>query len=126
MNTGVIIKVEVRLLTETDYLDLDVIPYSGDFAEPFSQSNAGGLYSYKGSFSIAKISNTNDTIIDGIIKRKLEFRVTDGNGTKHLVGDTSYPARLTCSREVASSAGGFNGYKCEITREAPRHTNIEV
>ena len=126
MNQGVIIKAECRISLDDDFTDLDIIPYSGNFTEEFSRTDAGGLYSWSGSFGIAKVSETNDTIIDSFAGKKAQFRITDGNGTKHLVGNSSYPSRLTHTREVAASAGGFNGYNCEVTRKAPQHTTIEA
>lgn len=126
MNSGVIIAAEVKVFPATTFTPIDIIPFSGDFNEPSIETNAGKHYEYKGVFSIAKIHESTDEFLSAIEYRKATYRITDGNGTKHLIGDGLYPARLFYSREIAPQAGGFNGYRCTVTRRASTRTTIDT
>lgn len=126
MNSGVIIKVEYRIFPENNFAELDAIPFSGKFLEDPQKTKAGMLYSFRGDFNIAKVGPETDAIINSVTDRKAQFRVTDGNGTKHLVGSEFYPARLYAARHADGQPGSFNGYRCSITRDAPERTTIEA
>lgn len=125
MNSGVITKVEYRILPDVDFSELDVIPHSGKFAEEVQRTNAGLLYSFSANFNIARLNQETDKTIAELSDRKAQFRITDANGTRHLAGDEFYPARLYASRNVDGQPGSFNGYRCTITRNAPEMTTIE-
>lgn len=125
MNSGVISKVEYKLSGESSFTDLDIIPYSGKFSDNGEQTNAGMRYSFSGSFKKEEVSIANDAVFESIVWRKATFRVTDAGGTKHLVGDNSYPARLTYSRDIDGTPGSFNGYRCTIRRDAPYPATID-
>ncbi len=125
MNSGVITKVEYRILPEVNFSQLDVIPQSGKFNEDPQKTGAGMLYSFSAGFNIAKLNQGTDEIISNLTDRKAQFRITDANGTRHLAGDDSYPARLYASRHADGQPGSFNGYRCSITRKAPEMTATE-
>jgi len=125
MNSGVIIKVEYRVFPENNFSELDAIPFSGKFSEDSSKINAGMQYSFKADFKIAKVEPATDDIIHSITDGKAQFRITDANETKYLVGTPSYPARLYASRNADGLPGSFNGYRCTIKRNAATMSAIE-
>lgn len=126
MNSGIIIKVEYRVFPASSFLTLTIIPYSGKFNEVLSRVKEGALYAWEGSFDIAKLTDTTDQLLDSIAQRKAQFRITDGNGTLHLVGTDQYPARMLYSRQVDNQPGAYNGYRCTILRKSPVQTYIAV
>ena len=126
MNSGVIIKIEYRIFPEVNFANLDIIPHSGSFKEEPSKTNAGLIFTFDSSFKIAKIEQSTDDIINLITDRKAQFRITDGNGTKHLVGDDLFPARLFATRSADGQPGSFNGYLCSISRKSTSMSVIEA
>lgn len=125
-NSGVIVKVEYKLSGESSFTDLDMIPYSGRFSDNGKRNKAGMVYDFSGSFDKDRISTENDTLLNSLAGRKATYRITDGNGTLHTVGDGQYPALLIYSRNLGGTAGAFNGYHCTISRPAPYPTTIET
>jgi len=125
-NSGIITKVEYAILPSTTMIDIDAIPFSGNFSEKFAKTMAGVHYEANADFSIAKIETATNEMLQALVDRKAIFNITDGNGTVHVVGTNIYPARLAYSRAVDAQAGGFNGYRCNITRVSPTPCEIEV
>lgn len=125
MNSGIITKIEYRIFPDAEFTTLTIIPFSGKFVEEFTVVSAGRLFEWNGNFDLAKIDSDTDTVVDSIAYRKAQFRITDGNGTKHLVGDEQFPARMFFSREVGDQPGAFNGYRCSVVRKAPKVTVID-
>lgn len=116
MNSAVITKIEHRVFPDENFNQLDIIPYSGKLSSPFQKTSAGnGYYNTSVAFSIAKSSASNDAILKNIVNRKAQYRVSDANGVVYLVGNETYPARLTYTRALDGSPGSFNGYQCVIT-----------
>lgn len=125
-NSGVIIKIEYAIFPSTSFIDLDIIPYSGKFSENFQKTAAGAVFNFSADFSIEKIETATDEMLAALVDRKAAFRLTDGNGTRHICGTGIYPARLAYSREVNNEPGGFNGYRCSIARLSPMPITIET
>lgn len=125
-NSGVVIKVEYMLIGGSSFTDMDIIPHSGKFDDTGERKNAGMVYNFQGAFTKAKISAENDIIMNAIAGRKAQFKITDGNGTVHLIGDSSYPARMVYSRNIGGQPGTFNGYRCTITRQSPTPNTITI
>ena len=42
-------------------------------------------------------------------------RVTDGNGTTMLLGDTQFPARFSIAQSISEKPAGYNGYELNLT-----------
>lgn len=125
MNSGVIIKVEYRLLGDANFNDLDVVPESGTLAEPVERTAAGMLHKITSTFKIARTSIETETLLKAIKNRKAQFRITDANKSVHLVGDADYPARLTnYQKAVDGNPGSFNGYRCTVSCDTPNGSYI--
>ena len=124
MNSAVIIKIEYRLIENQEFTEIKNILYSGNLSESIDRTKAGNLFKASISFKVAKVSPENELILKPINNRKAQFRLTDGNGFVHLVGDDDYPARLTYQKSQVGSPGGFNGYRCSITCNSPKGSSV--
>lgn len=119
MNSAVIVKVEYKPNGENDFLTLDIIPHSGNIVEENKETIAGMVFSTKAGFKIAESKPVTDTLLNSLIGRRAIFKITDANGIIYTVGDSSYRARFQYTRRADGTPGSFNGYDCEVTREAP-------
>ena len=119
MNSAVITKIEYRLIESQEFTELKNILYSGRPTEQVDRTRAGNLHKTSVPFKIAKVSADNDLLLQPILNRKSQFRLTDGNGAVHLVGSDQFPARLTYTKSLEGSPGSFNGYNCTITCLSP-------
>lgn len=116
MNSAVITKIEYRIFPEANFSALDIIPQSGKLSEPLLTNGGGNsYYDCQVPFTLAKSEAAKDTLLKSIAKRKAQYRLSDANGVVYLVGDESYPARLTYTRNLDGQPGSFNGYRCVIT-----------
>ena len=119
MNSAVVLKVEYKLIGETNFTDLQVIPYSGSISEDWVKSFAGVAAKISVGFKKENWSASNDIAMKSLINRKAIFQVTDSNGTVSLVGSDENPARLRYKSSVDGSASGFNGFDCSIAWSSP-------
>ena len=115
MNSGVVIKAEYKLMGESDFSDLDIVPYSGTISETWSRPFQGLMAEVKVDFKKENWSVTNNTLMKSLLNRKAQFRITDANGTVSIVGSTRKPARMLYVALVESSPGSFNGFTCSIS-----------
>lgn len=125
MNSAVIVKVEYKLNTGGDYHELDVIPHSGNIAEENAQTDAGIVFTTTARFKIAQSQPATDAVLNNLIGRQASFRITDANEVKYTIGDSSYRARFHYTRRADGSPGSFNGYECQITRQATTGCAVE-
>lgn len=125
MNSAVIVKAEYKLNTGGDYQELDMIPHSGTINEENAQTDPGMIFTTTARFKIAQIQPATDVVLNNLIGRQASFRFTDANGVKYIVGDSSYRARFHYTRRADGTPGSFNGYDCQVTREAPTGCTTE-
>lgn len=127
MNSAVITKIEYRIFPDVDFTELDTIPHSGKLSEPLLTDDGGNdYYDCNVPFTIAKSEAAKDTLLKSIKNRRAQYRVTDANSVVYLVGDESYPARLTYTRNLDGSPGSFNGYRCSIDCTSPEGSTVVV
>ena len=119
MNSGVVVKIDYRLIGTVAFTDLDVIPYSGSITETWKKPFAGLIATVAVDFKKENWSPANNTMMKSLLNRKAQYRVTDANGTVSLVGSDKNPARLMFDAQVIGAAGSFNGFNCSITWLSP-------
>ena len=119
MNSGVVVKIEYRLIGSLIFADLDVIPYSGNISEVWKKPIPGLIATVAVDFKKENWSPINNTLMKSLLNRKAQYRITDANGTVSLVGTDKNPARLLYGAIVTGTAGSFNGYTCTITWLSP-------
>jgi len=119
MNSGVVVKIEYRLIGNLIFADLDVIPYSGSISEKWKKPFAGLIATVDVDFKKENWSPANNTLMKSLLNRKAQYRVTDANGTVSLVGSDKNPSRMIYEAQVAGAAGSFNGFTCAITWLSP-------
>lgn len=124
MNIGIIKKIEYRLLPDGEFAEFSFTGFSGTINKKTNRTNAGTIHETVIGLKIPGISESKTSLLDGILFRKAQYRVTDGNGIVHLVGDNSYPARLEYSQGINGSAGSWNGYTVTINHQAPASYQI--
>lgn len=115
MNSGVVIKVEYQLIGQTEYTDLDIIPYSGTISESWTKPFQGLIATTKVDFKKENWSSINDTLMKSLLNRKAQYRITDANGTISIVGTVKKPARMLYLAGIDSAPGSFNGFTCTIS-----------
>lgn len=116
MNSAVITKIEFRIFPDSDFSSFDIIPNSGQLGEQSQKDeNGNAFFDCSVNFNIAKSDEQKDNQLKAVANRKAQFRVTDANGFTYMVGDTTYPARLSFTRRLDGTPGAFNGYRCVIT-----------
>ena len=120
MNTGIIIKIEARLLTVDEFTEIDFTGFSGTISKETSQNDAGILHETEIGLKIPHIQPVITDLLDSLLFRKAQFRVLDGNGKTHLVGDNSYPARLSYVQGLDGNSGSWNGYTVTINHKSPQ------
>jgi hypothetical protein len=125
MNSGVIIKIEVRMVGGSTFSEIDFIPESAKMKEEPRREPAGLSFLTTIDFKVAMLSEDNDSVLNAINNRKAEFRITDANDTVYLVGSVNYPARLLYNRSADGTPGSFNGYLCVITQISPEGCTIQ-
>lgn len=119
MNSGVIIKIEYRLLGEQEFTEMDFEGFSGKISKNTSKPSSGILHSTTINLMIPKITNEKTSELDGLLNRKAQYQVTDSNGKVHLVGDDNFPARLFYQNGIDGTPGSWNGYTASITHKSP-------
>ncbi|MFZ4705499.1 MAG: hypothetical protein ACOYMF_05770 [Bacteroidales bacterium] len=115
MNSGVIVKAEYKLIGNSDFTDLDIIPYSGTISETWKKPFEGLVATVQVDFKKENWGVTNDATMKLLLNKKAVYRITDGNGTKFIVGTSSKPARMLYVASVDPGPGGFNGFTCNIS-----------
>lgn len=125
MNSAVITKIEYRVFPEAEFSELDIIPQSGKLSELLQKDGGGNsYYDCAVDFTMAKSEAAKDTLLKSVASRKAQYRITDANEVVYLVGDESYPARLTHNRNIDGQPGSFNGYRCSVFCKSPTGISI--
>nr|WP_321357196.1 hypothetical protein [uncultured Draconibacterium sp.] len=124
MNVGIIVKIEYRLLPDGEFAEFSFTGFSGTISKKPAQTDAGIVHETTIGLKIPGVENSKTALLDGLLFRKAQFRVTDGNGVVHLVGDNNYPARLEYTQGINGSAGSWNGYTVTINHQAPSSYQI--
>ena len=119
MNSGVITKVEYKPTGASSFTELAVIPHSGTISEQNKEIPAGNIFMMTAGFKVAGINPATDTILNNLAGPRAIYKITDANGTVYTIGDSSYRARLSYTHHADGAPGSFNGYDCEVTRQAP-------
>lgn len=119
MNSAVITKVEGRLLTSEDFVDLDIIPYSGTIKEKWTKSFSGRSALVSVDFKKEKWSLINSATFKPLLNTRCQFRVTDSNGVEYLVGTAEIPARMLYESTIEKNPGSFNGFSLSIDWKTP-------
>jgi hypothetical protein len=125
MATGIINKIEYRIVGSSTWLELSSTGYSGNFETNMIRTRSGLKYTSTIRAKISSVSDYNSETITGITGRKLEIKITDGDGFIHHFGTSSYPARLSFSGAIGGVPGSWNGYELTFAQESPIHHVIE-
>ena len=126
MNTGIIIKLEYKVTGETDFRELEYTGFSANFVSNQEQTDAGAKFSLKIQARIPKIETAKSELLFYLMGRPMQVRFTDSNGTEHLAGDNSYPARLGFNQSIGGNPGDWNGYDIIILQEAPFPHSVSI
>ena len=119
MNTGIIIRLEYRLIGENGFHEINFTGFSANFEEVQQETDSGNKFSLKINAKIPKIEKGKSSLLAYLLGRPMEVRFLDGNGLVHTAGNTSYPARLGYNQAIGGNPGDWNGYGIAIIREAP-------
>lgn len=119
MSVGIVAKIESKLLTDAGFTEIDFTGYSGTIHKNITRPNGNVTHETTIRLKIPHISAVITDFLEGLLFRKAQYRVTDGNGKVHLVGDSSYPARLNYRQGIDGNAGSWNGYTVTITHISP-------
>ena len=119
MNAGIVIKIEYRLLTHAEFTGLRFTGFSGTISKNTQETSAGIIHETHVKLKIPNINETITALLDCLLNRKAQFRITDGNGKQHLVGDDSFPARLSYTQGIDGSPGSWNGYQVTVNHKSP-------
>jgi hypothetical protein len=125
MATGIINKIEYRIAGSATWSELSLTGYSGNFETNMLRTKSGVKYTSLIKAKLSSVADTNLEIVDAITNRKLELKVTDGDGFYHYFGSSTYPARLTFSGAIDGTPGSWNGYELRFLHESPIHHTIE-
>lgn len=118
MNVGIVLKFEYRILPDGTFAEMALTVFSGKIAKTVNETPAGYLHETTVSLQKPKVGKETTDLLDAITGRKLECRVTDGNGTVHLFGSLASPARLTYSSSIGGSPGSWNGYSISVVHKS--------
>lgn len=119
MNVGIIIKIEGRLLPDGEFFDLEFTGFSGTISKNTLRTNAGTLHETTVEMKIPQIQPVITALLNGLLFRPAQYRISDGNGKTHLVGDNNFPAKLSYVHGIDGSPGSWNGYKVSIHHNSP-------
>lgn len=125
MNIGIVTKIEYRLIGKADFSDFSFTGFSGNITKTSKQTNAGILHETTIGLKIPRVESSKTILLDGLLFRKAEYRVTDGNGAVHLVGNEFHPARLEYTQGINGSAGSWNGYVVTINHQSPESYELQ-
>ena len=120
MSVGIVKKIEYRLLTAVGFTEFSFTGFTGSIRKEISRNNGNVLHSTSISLKVAEITGVKTAQLDGLLYRKAQYRVTDGNGKIHLVGDDNYPARLNYESSIDGQPGSRNGYFINILHQSPK------
>lgn len=119
MNSAVIIKIEIKTQGAPGFEEVSLTGFTGSLAKVAVKTRAGIHYNTTIKLKTPRCSDVTSKQLDGWIGRKAEIKATDANGMVHLVGDTTYPARLSYEQSLDGNPGGWNGYDVTITHISP-------
>lgn len=119
MSLGLVRKIEYRLLEDSEFSEFSFTGFTGTIRKEIIRENGNVLHTTRINLRISGITSVITDLLDGILFRKAQYRVTDGNGKVHLVGDGQYPARLNYEQGIAGTPGSWNGYTVNITHLSP-------
>jgi hypothetical protein len=119
MSIGIIRKMEYRLLENAEFSEFSFTGFSGTIRKVTQRPNGNVLHTTTISLKAPEITETKTAQLDGLLFRKAQYRVTDGNGRIHLVGDGFYAARLAYEQGINGQPGSWNGYTITITHLSP-------
>jgi hypothetical protein len=114
MNSAVITKIEYRLKTSPDYIDIPFIGFSANLNKIQEETTAGTRYTSTLGFKISKCSPENDEFLTSLSAQELIWRVTDANEKVHYVGSDTIPARLNFTKTIDGQPGNYNGYQLTV------------
>lgn len=124
MNSVVLNKVEVRIIGEQNFTNIDIVPESGIMNDESTDTAHGSLDKISVQFNIANLTIATDALIKKLRGRKLQFRLTDTNSLVHLVGDDYYFARMNRQKIIDKTPGSFNGYRCTVSCNSPSGSSV--
>lgn len=119
MSVGIIRKIEYRLLEDSEFSEFSFTGFSGTIRKETSRPNGNVLHTTTISLKVPEITGTKTAQLDGLLFRKAQYKVTDGNGSVHTVGDNFHPARLAYEQGINGQPGSWNGYTITITHYSP-------
>jgi hypothetical protein len=119
MNKASVLKFEYRILPSGEFVELPFTGFSGTISKKIDETVAGDVHGTTVELRKAKIEPATMDLLDGILGRKLQCRVTDGNEYVHLFGTDNYPARLKYGYSVDGTPGGWNGYEVLVAHKSP-------
>ena len=120
MSVGIIAKIEARLLPDGEFSEIDFTGFSGSIQKNITRPNGNVLHETVITLKIPHIQQAITSLLDGLLFRKAQYRILDGNNKTHLVGDISYPARLNYRQGLDGNPGSWNGYSVNITHLSPQ------
>ncbi len=125
MNVGIVTKIEYRIFPNAEFTELSFTGYSGNIVKTTSQPTAGTLHETNVGLKIPGINNNKTSLLDSLLFRKGQYRVTDGNGVVHLIGSDLYPAKLEYTSGINGAAGSWNGYTVTIKHQSPESYELQ-
>ncbi len=120
MNAAIVIKIEARILPDGEFTEINFTGFSGTLSKEPARNEAGILHETVIGLKIPHIQAVITEQLDGLLFRKAQYRILDGNGQTHLVGDTRYPARLSYVQGLDGTPGSWNGYTVTINHKSPK------
>jgi hypothetical protein len=115
MNSAVILKLEYRFPTVTEFTSIAFTGFSANLTKQSSGSSAGILHVATLQFRIPKCDAEKDRLMVLLSSCRAIQRATDANGSVYLIGGNSRGAQLLYNRSVDGKPGGLNGYDAVIT-----------
>lgn len=125
MNKASVLKFEYRLLSVAEFAELYFTGFTGTIQKETGQTDAGTVHNTVINLKVPEVSSEKTTLFDSLLFQKAQFRVTDGNGCIHLVGDVQYPARMQYRQAVEAHPGSWNGYEITINHKSPYSYALE-
>ncbi|NQU52179.1 MAG: hypothetical protein HQ522_06525 [Bacteroidetes bacterium] len=119
MSVGIITKIEHRILPDGVFAEFSFTGFSGTILKTTAQTPAGTIHETTIRLKIPEVQSVITNLLDGLLHRKAQYQITDGNGKIHLVGDDSYPARLEYVQGLDGQPGSWNGYTVTINHKSP-------
>lgn len=103
-----------------DWKEIEALPETGELKYKAEETEHGPLYSYSGSFSVLKLSESVETAILPYIGESSILRITDNNGRIFIVGLPGAPVSLALSAGTGRKYTSQNSFDFDFSVEQVR------